>query len=93
MNTNGSFMCLCPQENPCNLQPVDLFFILDSSSSVGDANFRVMLEFVTSIGSDYDIGQGPRQTRVIIDNIFVYFFDCFCHVRNLCTEELKSMHG
>ena len=64
MNTNGSFVCLCPQENPCSNQPVDVIFILDSSSSVGGENFDTMLNFVVSIGDEYDIGQGVGQVRV-----------------------------
>ena len=48
-NTVGSFECTCPQDgNPCSTQKTDLFFIVDSSSSIGADNFDVVLSFVMS---------------------------------------------
>jgi len=66
MNTNGSYICHYPIVNPCTYQSFDLIFLLDSSGSIRQQNFDVMLNFVLNVGLQYDIGQGFGQVRVSI---------------------------
>ncbi|CAK8671827.1 unnamed protein product [Clavelina lepadiformis] len=67
-NTNGSFVCSCPEENLCETQPLDLFFILDSSSSVGQENFDMMLGFVARTTDFVTIGQDNTRVGVMTYN-------------------------
>ncbi|XP_033728444.1 collagen alpha-1(XII) chain-like [Pecten maximus] len=67
------FRNFCPVSSPttqpvvrCVGVPQDLIFVLDSSTSVGDDNFRRMLEFVKDILLLADIDSGNVRVGVLI---------------------------
>ena len=45
--------------------PADIVFILDSSGSVGSANFQKMLTFVKSMAQGFDIGKTGTEVGVV----------------------------
>ena len=49
----------------CKSDPVDLIFLLDSSSSEGSRNFRTQLKFVHNFTQDFDIGPTAVQVGVV----------------------------
>uniref|UniRef100_H2Y970 VWFA domain-containing protein n=1 Tax=Ciona savignyi TaxID=51511 RepID=H2Y970_CIOSA len=67
-NTNGSYVCSCPDSNPCADQLLDLFFILDSSSSVRAANFEKMKDFVGRLVAPLNIGQDKVRVGLMTYN-------------------------
>nr|XP_026693868.1 fibrillin-3 isoform X4 [Ciona intestinalis] len=67
-NTNGSYSCSCPDSNPCENQLLDLFFILDSSSSVRAANFEKMKNFVDRMVDPLNVGQDRVRVGVMTYN-------------------------
>merc|ERR1739838_170001 len=67
-NLNGTFECSCPDHNPCGQQVIDLFFLLDSSSSVGLANFKHMLGFVELASASLNVGQNGVRIGVATYN-------------------------
>ncbi|XP_060559248.1 cartilage matrix protein-like [Ruditapes philippinarum] len=48
----------------CTNKPADIVFILDSSNSIWLNDFRKQTRFVANVVKNFDIGQGPTQTRV-----------------------------
>ena len=42
----------------------DIVFVLDASGSIGAANYQLIRNFVRDTVNAFDIGLGPRQTRV-----------------------------
>lgn len=69
-NLNGSYECSCPGQTPCAEQQLDLYFILDSSSSVGPANFAVMMEFVSNAVGELTVGQDATRVGIMTYNKF-----------------------
>jgi uncharacterized protein YegL len=63
-NFPGGFRCTCPEGNPCSAQKNDMFFIVDSSSSVGAANFDSMLAFIHGAVSAGSPVFGPAGIQV-----------------------------
>ena len=63
-NTDGSFECSCPSPFTCTEAPLDVLFVLDSSSSVREANFQVMRQFVAQVVNPLTIG--PDAVRVAL---------------------------
>ncbi|XP_071081373.1 collagen alpha-4(VI) chain-like [Haliotis cracherodii] len=49
----------------CRSQPTDLVFLLDSSGSEGKANFKIQLQFITSIADKFHIGPDAVQVSVV----------------------------
>jgi len=68
INLNGTYECACPDENPCSTQMFDLMFVLDSSSSVGDENFKKMLGFVNLASESLSIGQDYVRVGLVTYN-------------------------
>ncbi|XP_071091672.1 uncharacterized protein [Haliotis cracherodii] len=53
----------------CGLQPADIVFIVDSSGSVGSANFQKMLTFIETMVQGFDIGpQGVQIGMITFDS-------------------------
>ena len=46
----------------CGSNPADIVFLLDSSGSVGSANFQKQLDFVSRFAQSFDIG--PRNVQI-----------------------------
>ncbi|XP_046370521.2 collagen alpha-4(VI) chain-like isoform X2 [Haliotis rufescens] len=56
--------CKAPQ-TACKSDPVDIVFLLDSSSSEGSINFKKQLEFVSNFVDGFDIGPDSVQIGVV----------------------------
>ena len=67
-NINGGHQCSCPTDsNFCGAQQFDLFFILDSSLSIGEDRFDISKDFVLKQVEKYEIGQNDvRVSRFIV---------------------------
>ncbi|XP_041351171.1 collagen alpha-4(VI) chain-like [Gigantopelta aegis] len=55
----------CGPSSGCKSDPVDLVFLLDSSSSEGRRNFKTQLQFVRNFTRDFDIGPSAVQVGVV----------------------------
>ena len=53
---------MCYSFLDCGGKPADIYFVIDSSSSIMEHNFRKMLSFVNSVINLFDIG--PDRTRI-----------------------------
>lgn len=51
----------------CEGNPVDVVFVLDSSSSIWGEDFLSQLHFVNYLVDQLDIGNGPKQARVGVE--------------------------
>ncbi|KAK3582071.1 hypothetical protein CHS0354_013449 [Potamilus streckersoni] len=51
-----------PEVTNCGSKPADIYFVIDSSASIGVNNFKQVLHFVKDIASIFDIGK--EKTRV-----------------------------
>ena len=49
----------------CSVSGLDLYFVLDSSGSVGSSNFQLMKSFVYDVVNGFDIGAEDTQVGVI----------------------------
>lgn len=68
-NFAGGYQCLCPMDgNPCESQKNDLYFIVDSSSSVGPENFDSMLSFIFAAVSGAAFGPAGLQVGLMTFN-------------------------
>nr|XP_039270654.1 uncharacterized protein LOC120345319 isoform X2 [Styela clava] len=61
-NSEGGYECSCPSPYSCAEAPLDVLFILDSSSSVKEPNFQLVREFVARVVNPLTIG--PDAVRV-----------------------------
>ena len=49
----------------CGSRPADIVFVLDSSSTVGQANFHKQLNFVNDFVKDFDVGLSAVQFGLV----------------------------
>lgn len=49
----------------CNVNGLDLYFVLDESGSVGSSNYEIMKDFVYSIANSFTIGQDDVRIGVL----------------------------
>jgi len=68
VNLNGTYECRCPNENPCQFQVFDLLFIVDSSSSIGEANWATMVNWLNTAASLFTIGQDFTRIAMVTYN-------------------------
>ena len=62
-NLDGSYKCSCPLDDVCETKTFDLYYILDSSSSVGQTNFNLMMDYVLETSKQFQIGQQDVRVR------------------------------
>ncbi|KAJ8314221.1 hypothetical protein KUTeg_008782 [Tegillarca granosa] len=55
----------CETREACHSVKADIMMLLDSSGSVGSANFQKQLKFVQSVANSFDIGQGDVHMGVV----------------------------
>lgn len=48
----------------CLDQPFDIVFVIDTSSSIWHPDFDRQIKFIKDVAERFDIGQGPKQTRI-----------------------------
>jgi len=69
-NLPGGYECTCPSDTlVCGLQQFDLFFILDSSLSIGEERFDMSKDFVLRQTEKFTIGSENVRVGVITYNI------------------------
>lgn len=53
---------------PCPPNAImDLLFIVDSSSSIGDANFDLVRDFISNVVGTFNVGNDSARVRRIFD--------------------------
>lgn len=52
------------QNSTCEKQPFDIVFLIDTSSSIWHPAFESQVKFIKDVAEQFDIGQGPEQTRI-----------------------------
>ncbi|KAK3582743.1 hypothetical protein CHS0354_039787 [Potamilus streckersoni] len=87
-----NFRCICPngfygdlcETGICHPQPADMIFILDSSVSQTEENFRKQLDFVSNFTDQVLIGPNDTQICVITFSSDVHLeFDFYTHRNNV----------
>ena len=66
---------------------IDLSFVIDSSSSIGDANFAVMKDFVIKIIKSFSVGPANTQVRQIVSVRY------YMYLNNKCTKSSGPLEG
>ncbi|KAM5125393.1 von Willebrand factor A domain-containing protein 2, partial [Mantella aurantiaca] len=57
---------ICSIDSPgCQAQPLDLVFMLDASSAIGQENFTRLLNFVTMVSLQFDINRDVTQVGLV----------------------------
>ncbi|CAI9721419.1 Hypothetical predicted protein [Octopus vulgaris] len=54
----------CIKEKSCSSKAADIYFLLDSSSSIWIQDYKELLQFVSNVVDTFDIGTGQSQVRV-----------------------------
>ncbi len=60
---NGDLHAFVDVPEQCIKKAIDILFIVDSSQSIGQANYALEQQFVANVVSGLDIGPGNTQTR------------------------------
>ncbi|XP_021364449.1 uncharacterized protein LOC110457477 [Mizuhopecten yessoensis] len=78
----------------CGVVPADIVFILDSSGSVGTANFQKMLQFVRTTAQGFDIGPNGVEVSVITfsDKPHLEFHLNKYHDKNSVLNAISNVH-
>lgn len=87
---------LCLQGKTC-YNSVNIGFLIDGSSSVGHANFQLVLDFLAGIARSFDIsdmgsriGQHRRMKIIFSDDNHFWLTDCVCLVSRCRAVHLWS---
>ncbi|XP_071117256.1 matrilin-4-like [Haliotis cracherodii] len=72
----------------CGGKPAEFFFLLDTSSSIWEPDFKTQLKFVTDVVDMFDIG--PNNTRVGVATFSSYYYPQFGLDRYEDKEQLKQ---
>ena len=70
----------------CNVNALELFFVLDSSGSVGSSNYQLMKSFVYDIINSFEVGPTNVQVGVLAygaSYVFEFYFNTYSDKANV----------
>ncbi|KAK7087853.1 cartilage matrix protein-like [Littorina saxatilis] len=69
--------CNIPTQPVCEMDPVDLSFVIDSSASIGEGNFSVGMQFVKEFVDSFQLNPSAVRVSLVTFGEVVYTEDAF----------------